>query len=124
MEFLFIIFIGIAIFYFFGSDEKNSDSDMKLPAENKNLNYNVKLPTETKKFVKVIFKKGDRKRYDYFLGDNDDIKVGDFVEVWAHEKFSGEDKLKIVKVVYISKPGEVSYKATKEVVRKSNYKGW
>ena len=56
------------------------------------------------------------KTYDYFLGDNFDVKVGDFVEVWATSVFSGKDELKTVKVVYISKAGEISYKATKTIL--------
>ncbi len=58
------------------------------------------------------------------MGDNFDVKVGDFVEVWATSKFSGRDELKIVKVVYVSEPDEISYKATKTVVGKSELRGW
>ena len=113
LEFVFLIVIIVLGFHFFNNDEnKNSDLITKSSA------------SEVKKFVKVIFKKDDNKKYDYFLGDNSDIQVGDFVEVLAHGKFSGKDELKIVQVVYISSVGEISYKATKTVVRKSNIRRW
>ena len=123
LEFIFVVGVIALGFYFFdSSDEKNSELKQ---TEVKNIPTDFKpVQTEAKKFVKVIFKKGDRKRYDYFLGDNFDIKVGDFVEVWAYSKFSGSEKLKVVKVVYISEPGEISYKATKTVVGKAERQKW
>ena len=33
-----------------------------------------------------MFNKYDDNRYDYFLGDNYDVKVGNFVEVYAYNK--------------------------------------
>ena len=120
----FIIFlvIAVAVYIFSSNDEKKSESKK---IEVKNFPNDFKpTPPESKKFVRVIFKKGSRKRYDYFLGDNFDVKVGDFVEVWATSKFTGQNELKIVKVVYISEPDEISYKATKTVVGKSERKGW
>ena len=52
-----------------------------------------------KRFVSVIFEKGDKKRYDYFLKDSDNVKVGDFVEVYALDKRSGKSKWNVVKVL-------------------------
>ena len=77
-----------------------------------------------KRFVQVIFKKNSKRRYDYFLGENYDIKVGDFVVVWVHDKFSGENKWKIAKVLYISSPNEVSDKATSTVIKKADRPKW
>lgn len=76
------------------------------------------------RFVQVIFKKGDRKRYDYFLGDNYDVRVNDFVMVPVHDKFSGNNTIKIARVKYISAPGEVSRKAKSTVIRKADYPKW
>ena len=77
-----------------------------------------------KRFVSVIFKKGDKKRYDYFLGDNYDVNVDDFVVVPVHDKFSGRNTIKIARVKYVSAPGEVSYKAKSTVIRKADYRKW
>lgn len=82
------------------------------------------LLPEAQRFVQVIFKKNGKKRYDYYLGDNHDIKVGDFVEVWANNKRSGKSEWKVVKVVYVSKPGEVSSKANSTIIRKAAYPKW
>lgn len=122
LEFIFIVVIIAIGVHFFGEDKnKTLETTEKKSAH---VPTETKKSPEIKKFVRVIFKKGDSKKYDYFLGDNYDIKVGDFVEVWATSRFSGRDKLKIVKVVYISEAGEISYKATKTVVRKSDTRGW
>lgn len=77
-----------------------------------------------KTFVSVIFRKRARKRYDYFLGDNFDVKVGDFVEVYVHSKISGQVEWKVAKVVYMSKPGEVSEKARSTILKKAAYDKW
>lgn len=77
-----------------------------------------------KRFVQVIFKKNSKRRYDYFLGENYDVQVGDFVVVWVHDKFSGENKWKIAKVLYISSPYEVSEKATSTVIKKADRPKW
>ena len=123
MDGIIILFvIAVAVYIFSSNDEKNSESKK---TEVKNFPEEFKpAPPESKKFVRVIFKKGDRKRYDYFLGDNFDVKVGDFVEVLATSKFTGMTEKKIVKVVYISKADEFSYKATKTVIKKSDVRGW
>ena len=76
------------------------------------------------RFVSVIFKKGDKRRYDYFLGNNYDIKVDDFVVVPVHDKFSDRNTIKIAKVKYISAPGEISRKAKSTVIRKADYRKW
>lgn len=75
-------------------------------------------------FVRVIFKKTSKKRYDYFLGENYDVQVGDFVVVYVNDKFSGETKWKIAQIVYISKPGEVSKHASSTVIKKADYPKW
>ena len=111
---IFLLIVAVAVYIFNFNDNKNLEQKKEI----KNFQ------PAPKKFVKVIFKQGDVKQYDYFLGDNFDIQVGDFVEVIAHGKFSGKDELKIVQVVYISKPGEISYKATKTVIKKSQYRKW
>lgn len=120
----FIIFlvVAVAVYIFSSNDEKKSEPK-KIEAKNFPSDFKT-TPPEPKTFVRVIFKKGSRKRYEYFLGDNFDVKVGDFVEVWATSKFSGRDELKIVKVVYVSETDEISYKATKTVVGKSELRGW
>ena len=114
-----LLIIAGAVYIFSSSGEKNFESK-----KTEVKNFPEEFKPAPKKFVRVIFKKGDRKRYDYFLGDNFDIEVGDFVEVWATSKFTGRDELKIVKVVYISEADEFSDKATKTGVRKSNVRGW
>lgn len=76
----------------------------------------------SKTFVQVIFKKRGKKRFDYLLGDNYDIRVGDFVVV--HVNNSGKTTWKIAKVVYISKPGETSNHAKSEIIKKADYPKW
>ena len=76
-------------------------------------------------FVKVIFNKYDRKCYDYFLGDNYDVQVGDFVDVYAHDKFNHNILTrKVVQIVYISKPGEISKKANSKILCKAVNPAW
>ena len=117
-----LLIIAVAVYIFSSDDEKKSELKK---IEVKNFPNDFKpTPPKQKKFVRVIFKKNDVKTYDYFLGDNFDVKVGDFVEVWATSKFTGQNELKIVKVVYISKAGEISYKATKTILRKAAYPKW
>ena len=75
-----------------------------------------------KRFVQVIFKKHAKKRFDYFLGENYDIRVGDFVVV--HVNNSGRATWKIAKVVYISKQGEISNHAKSKIIKKADYPKW
>ena len=75
-------------------------------------------------FVSVIFKKSSKKRYDYLLGNNYDVRVGDFVVVYINDKFSGGIKWKIAQVVYMSKPGECSRHANSIVIKKADYPKW
>ena len=81
------------------------------------------LPS-AKIFVQVIFKKNGKKRYDYFLGDNYNIKVGDFVEVYARDKWSGKKEWRVAKVMYISAPGEISRYANSTILKKADYPKW
>ena len=75
-----------------------------------------------KRFVQVIFKKRSKRRFDYLLGDNNDIRVGDFVVV--HVSNGGKITWKIAKVMYISKPGEVSEHARSTIIKKADYPKW
>lgn len=84
---------------------------------------NRALPPPSGIFVRVIFREGDTKYYHYLLGDND-VQVGDFVEVYAVDKNDCKLKCKVAQVVYISKPGEVSKYAKTEIVKKADYPKW
>ena len=86
-----------------------------------NLPPKKMLPKE-KRFAQVIFKKYSKKRYDYFLGENNDVKVGDFVVV--HVNISGKTTWKIAKVVYVSSHGEVSTHAKSAIIKKADYPKW
>ncbi|MBR1806209.1 MAG: hypothetical protein IJ774_07480 [Selenomonadaceae bacterium] len=81
------------------------------------------LPPPSGTFVRVIFNEGDTKYYHYLLGDND-VQVGDFVEVYATDKSDGKLKCKVAQVVYISKPGEVSKFAKTEIIKKADRPKW
>lgn len=81
-------------------------------------------PVDEKTFVSVIFKENDRKFYDYFVGKNQDINVGDFVEVYFTNKDSGKVERRAAQVVYISKPGEVSDFARSVIKCKSDRNKW
>lgn len=85
-----------------------------IPAEQPLQSPSPALPS-AKTFVQVIFKKNGKKRYDYYLGDNYDVRVGDFVEVYAYDKWSRKSRLRIAKVLYISSPGETSAYAKTEI---------
>ena len=74
-------------------------------------------------FVRVIFKAGDKKYYDYFVGDND-VRVGDFVEVYFNNKASGKVERRTAKVIYVSEPGEVSDYARSKIKRKVDRPKW
>ena len=74
-------------------------------------------------FVRVIFKAGDKKYYDYFVGDND-VRVGDFVEVYFNNKASGKVERRVAKVIYVSEPGEVSDYARSKIKRKVDRPKW
>lgn len=75
-------------------------------------------------FVRVIFREGDRKYYDYFVGDNQDVQVGDFVEVYFNNKASGKVERRTAKVIYVSEPGETSDYARSKIKRKADYPKW
>ena len=81
-------------------------------------------PVNNATFVSVIFKRGDRKSYDYFLGNNYNVRVGDFVIVYARDKKSKTAERKIAQVVFISSFGDVSPYARSEIVGTSSYRGW
>ena len=92
--------------------EKSSTSNLALP------------PPSSETFVSVIFREGDRKHYDYLLGDIRDVHVGDFVEVYFNNKASGKVERRTAKVIYVSEPGEVSDYARSNIKRKSNRNKW
>ena len=75
-----------------------------------------------KRFVQVIFKKHSKKRFDYLLGNNPDIRVGDFVVV--HVNNSGKTTWKIAKVVYVSRSDEISNHAKSSIIKKADYPKW
>lgn len=77
-----------------------------------------------KRFIQVIFTPNSKKRYDYLLGNNHDVRVGDFVEVFVSDSEMGKPKWSVAQVVYISEPGEVSKYAKSKIKRKSDYKKW
>ena len=79
----------------------------------------VKALPVSEPFVQVIFSQYDVRRYDYLLGDNYDIRVGDFVKVWTKKGVC-----KIVQVVYVSRPGEVSKKAKSPISGRADYPKW
>lgn len=89
--------------------QKNSQPQLPLPA--------------SEIFVSVIFREGDRKSYDYFVGDND-VQVGDFVEVYFNNRSSGQVERRAAKVIYVSEPGEVSEYARSEIKCKSDRNKW
>lgn len=76
-----------------------------------------------KRFVKVIFTPNSKKCYDYLLGDNPDVNVGDFVEVYVSTD-NGKSEWTVAQVVYISEPGEVSKFAKSKIKRKSKHNKW
>lgn len=82
------------------------------------------LLSDENTFVRVIFKKNDKKYYDYLLGKVDGVQIGDFVEVYFNNKLSGKPERRIAKVIYISKPGEISEYARSAIKRKVNYSKW
>lgn len=88
---------------------------------NSSSNFNSQ-PNE--RFVSVIFRKGARKRYDYFIGENHDLKVGDFVVVPVYENVPSKFDLKIVKIKYVSEYGETSKRAYSTVIGKIDKHTW
>ena len=82
------------------------------------------LVTDENTFVRVIFKKNDTKYYDYLLGDVSGVQIGDFVEVYFNNKISGKVEPHVAKVIYISKPGEISEYARSKIKRKANRPKW
>ena len=86
-------------------------------------NFQPQLPPSSGIFVSVIFRKGDRKYYDYFVGDND-VHVGDFVEVYFNNKATGRVERRVAQVIYVSEPGEVSEYARSKIKRKADRPKW
>lgn len=82
------------------------------------------LVSDENTFVRVIFKKNDKKYYDYLLGEVVGVQVGDFVEVYFSNKLSGKAERHVAKVIYISKPGEISDYARSTIKRKVDSAKW
>ena len=81
----------------------------------------VPMPKEHNKvWIDVSFN-GNSKNFSYFLGNVSDIHVHDFVCVKAHDKYDGYKlKTKIVRVEYISYPGEYSAWARSPILGKAD----
>lgn len=84
----------------------------------------IQSPIDNKRFVQMIFKPDAKNSYDYLLGNNPDVQVGDFVEVYVADKDGGKPNWSIAQVIYISEPGEVSEYAKSKIKRKSNRPKW
>ena len=70
---------------------KNRNEISELKAEIHRLKQSdnaapVSPPANKKRFVRVIFTPDSTKCYDYLLGNNPDVKIGDFVEVYVSDK--------------------------------------
>ena len=96
-----------------------SDKDILI----EELRRQLAAKPKVKRFVSVIFHKDDGKCYDYFVGNND-VQVGDFVEVYVGDKTYGKPKRTIAQVVYLSEPDEVSKYAKSAIKGKSNRNKW
>lgn len=122
MEALVIFLLcALCISIYFTNKYKDEVAHLKEKLrEQENLSASRIEPTLpiTRKFVSVSFKEGDTQTYDYFIGDNDDLKVNDLVEVPFRSKYSGANEVKIATVKYISVPGEQSSFAGSNVIRK------
>ena len=109
-------------------DLQIADLQRQLEKFRKTVSPNVDLflplpessqPTPTnKRFVQVIFSKYSHDRYDYLLGDNSDVKVGDFVMVRANGRVDA------AKVLKISEPDETSKYAKTPIIEKAQYPKW
>lgn len=86
--------------------------------------FQPKLPPPSGTFVSVIFKEHDTKYYDYLLGDNRDVQVGDFVKVYFNNKATGRVECRVAQVIYVSEPGEVSEYARSKIKCKSDRTKW
>ena len=103
---------------------KQALRDKELEIETlRNKLYAFQKSPKVKRFVSVIFQKNDSKSYDYFVGNND-VQVGDFVEVYIKDKNHGKPKQTIAKVIYLSEPGEESKHAKSEIKCKANRDKW
>ncbi|MBR2519028.1 MAG: hypothetical protein IKE46_04485 [Selenomonadaceae bacterium] len=98
------------------------DKELEIETLRSKLAAFQKSPKK-KRFVSVIFRKDDTKAYDYFVGNND-VQVGDFVEVYIKDKNHGKPKQTTAEVVYLSEPGEESKHAKSAIKRKSNRNKW
>lgn len=90
----------------------------KSPAEQ------IQPQIKDRRFVQVIFTPDAKNSYDYLLGNNPDVQVGDFVEVYVADKDGGKPNWSVAQVIYISEPGEKSEYAKSKIKRKSNRPKW
>ena len=124
-----LLLCALAFCLYLINRNRNEISDLKeeirrLRTKDNNANTSLPVPDDEKIFVSVIFKENDQKYYDYFLGKNQDIKLGDFVEVYFSNKLSGKPERRVAKVIYISKPGEISEYARSVIKRKADCPKW
>lgn len=75
------------------------------------------LPLSDEKFCSVRFPGRSKKTYDYFIGDLEDIEVGDIVEVFVHDRWTETIVKKLATVTYLSRDGEVSPYARSTVIK-------
>ena len=111
MEIL-IPFLLCALGLFIYLTHKNNEEVIRLKEK-----LYEKENSSTRKFVSVAFKKSDTQLYDYFIVDND-LKIGDLVEVPFHNKITGTNEVKVATVKYISQVGEQSNYARSYVLGK------
>lgn len=122
-----LLFCTIAFLLYLLNKNRNEISELKAEIHRLRQHSSKKFvppPVNEKIFVSVIFKEHDQKYYDYFLGNNRDVRIGDFVEVYFSNKISGKTERRIAKVVYISKPGEISEYARSEIKGKADRPKW
>ena len=118
----------VAFLLYLLNRQRHEIADLKAEVQRLQLTNNVRaLSTpiiDENTFVRVIFKAGDKRYYDYFVGDNQDVHVGDFVEVYFNNKASGKVERRVAKVIYVSEPGEVSDYARSNIKRKVDRNEW
>ncbi len=109
--FITLLFCMLGLFIYIAYKK---DSEVESLKEKIRTQTNV---TFTGNFVSVSFKESDFQVYDYFIGDND-LKVGDRVEVPFRDKITGKKNVKVATVKYVSQVGERSNYAKSNVIRK------
>lgn len=70
-----------------------------------------------RRFVSVVFEEDATQLYDYLICDNN-LRIGDRVQVPFHSKITGKNEVKTATVKYVSAIGEQSNFARSYVIRK------